>query len=367
VSKFPQSPKNMMMVKMNVKSILIVLVLLLAFTLCRVSDKPDFAGEQNRWRAVHLLRIYTAADVDTLVDFIPQIAEMGLNVIILEVDFNFQYQSHPELILQKDPITKEKAAALAKACKNYGIKLIPMFQCLGHQSWEEETYPLLLKYPEFDITPGAYPHNDSIYCREWDPLNPNVNEVVFDLLDELIDAFDADAFHVGMDEVFLLGNEKSPTTKGMDPARLYAKAVNDIYDHLVKKRGVEMLMWADRLIDGEKYDFGEWEASMNGTAAAIDLIPRDIIMVPWHYGYRKSYPSIPMFLAKGFRVLPASFSDTSAVKSLIEYSYDFSENKNMLGHLFTTWTVHSVDSLLAFPAIKVGIKTISRLESEKIK
>ena len=119
--------------------------------------------------------------------------------------------------------------------------------------------------------------------------------------------------------------------------------------------------------DGKKYDFGEWEASLNGTAPAIDMIPRDIIMVPWHYGYKKSYPSIPMFLAKGFRVLPASFSDTSAVKSLIEYSYDFAENKNMLGHLFTTWTVHTIDSLLSFEPIKVGMKTIHKLETETTK
>ncbi len=33
---------------------------------------------------------------------------------------------------------------------------------------------------------------------------------------------------------------------------LYAKAVNDMYDHIVKKRKVGMLMWADRFIDGKK-------------------------------------------------------------------------------------------------------------------
>jgi hypothetical protein len=52
-------------------------------------------------------------------------------------------------------------------------------------------------------------------------------------------------------------------------------------------------MWGDRLIDGKKYDFGEWEASTNGTAAAIDLIPKDIIVCPWHYELRDNYPSIP--------------------------------------------------------------------------
>lgn len=351
---------------MTVSKILFTWLVFLSFTRCGYFENSKGAPEGQRWHAIHILRVYTATDMDTLVNLIPQMAEMGLNVVILELDFNFKYESHPELILQKDPITKEKAAILVKACKKNGIRLIPMFQCLGHQSWAKETYPLLIQYPEFDITPGAYPNNDSIYCREWDPLNPRVNKVVFALLDELIDAFEADAFHVGMDEVYLLGDEKSPTTKGKNPAKLFAKAVNDIYNHLVKKRGVEMIMWADRLIDGEKYDFGKWQSSLNGIAPAIDMIPRDIIMSPWHYHYRKSYPSIPMFLAKGFRVLPASFQDTSAVKSLIEYSYDFAENKKMLGHTFTTWTVHTIDSLLSFRPINVGMKTIYKLEEEYV-
>ena len=56
--------------------------------------------------------------------------------------------------------------------------------------------------------------SSALYCREWGPLNPAVNRVVFRLMDEIIEAFRADALHVGMDEVFLLGSEHSPSTKG---------------------------------------------------------------------------------------------------------------------------------------------------------
>ena len=69
-----------------------------------------------------------------------------------------------------------------------------------------------------------------------------VYQIVFALIDEIIDAFDADALHVGMDEVFLIGNDASPSTKGKDPAEVFAKAVNDMYRHIVKKRGRTMLM-----------------------------------------------------------------------------------------------------------------------------
>ena len=159
--------------------------------------------------------------------------------------------------------------------------------CLGHQSWAENTFPLLTKYPELDLTPGAFPNNKGIYCREWDPMNPKTNEIVFALIDELIDAFEAKAFHVGMDEVFLLKSEHAPSTKDLDPADVFAKVVNDLHGHIVKKRGLTMLMWADRLIDGEQFDMGEWEASKVGTAPAVDKIPKDIILCPWHYELRE--------------------------------------------------------------------------------
>lgn len=216
--------------------------------------------------------------------------------------------------------------------------MVPQFQCLGHQSWKEHTSPLLTKYPELDLTPGAFPDNKKIYCREWDPLNPKTNEIVFPLIDELIDAFDAKAFHVGMDEVFLIASDQAPSTKGHDPSDVFAKAVTDLHDHIVGKRGLTMLMWADRLIDGTSYNMGEWEASKVGTAAAVDKIPKDIILCPWHYELREHYESLPMFMDKGFRILPASWKKTDATLALIRDAQAHQKDDLLVGHIFTTWS-----------------------------
>ncbi|HJQ26424.1 MAG TPA: family 20 glycosylhydrolase [Blastocatellia bacterium] len=308
------------------------------------------------WRAVHLLNYSSDADLDVLGQNIPKLAAMGINVVILEVDYDFDFKSHPELRHGSAPITRAGARRLSDLCRKHGIRLIPEFQSLGHQSWKADTLPLLTVYPQFDLTPGAFPNNEGIYCREWDLMNPKVNATVFALMDEIIDAFHADALHVGMDEVFLLGSEQSPSTKGKDPAKLFAKAVNDLYTHLVKQRRVEMLMWGDRLIDGQKYDFGEWEASKNGTAAAVDLIPKDIIICPWHYETRDSYPSVPFFLEKGFRVLPASWKNVEAAQALIAYDRQQAHTR-LLGHLFTTWGVKK-DALLDYPPLVEGLKVL---------
>jgi len=319
-------------------------------------------GEE--WRALHLIGYETDGDLDALGQNIPKLAEMGVNVLILEVDYNFNFKSHPELRRGTNPITRSGARRFAETCRKSGIRLIPEFQSLGHQSWAAETFPLLTLYPKFDLTPGLFPGNkgtfrdvdgmEDFYCREWNPLNPEINRIVFQLMDEIIEAFKADALHVGMDEVFLLGSEYSLATKGQDPARLFAKAVNDLHRHLVGERHVEMLMWGDRLIDAKKFGFGKWEASMNGTAPAVAMIPKDIIICPWHYEKRDAYPSIAMFLEKGFRVLPASWNKVDATLALIEYSRK-QANQRLLGHLFTTWGVKK-EKLIENQTLVEGLK-----------
>ena len=144
------------------------------------------------WRAVHLLDYNSDVDLEALGQNLGKLADMGINTVILEVDYNFAFKSHPELRRGSNPITRDGARKFAATCRKLGIRLIPEFQSLGHQSWEGETFPLLTVYPLFDVTPGAFPGNQGVYCREWDPLNPAVAEIVFQLMDEIIDAFRAD-------------------------------------------------------------------------------------------------------------------------------------------------------------------------------
>ena len=290
------------------------------------------------WRALHVINYSNDAALDRLAKQLPQLEKMGINCLILEVNYGFEFQSHPELRQGERQITKAGAQRFLKSCRESNIEFVPEFQCLGHQSWAKYTAPLLTKYPELDLTPGSFPGNKGLYCREWDPMNPKTDEIVFALIDELIDAFEAKAFHVGMDEVFLISSKQSSSTKNLNPADVFAKTVNDLHDHIVKQRGLTMLMWADRLIDGDQFKMGEWEASKVGTAPAIDKIPKDIILCPWHYELRDKYESLPMFMEKGFRVLPASWKKTDATLALIRYAREHQSGDRLVGHIFTTWS-----------------------------
>lgn len=348
---------------LRIRLILICLILILSIVFLGSGCKPkldkQLSGKELKWQALHIRLYYYSNDqkLEKLAQYVPKLSEMGINTIIIDVGYHFPFTSHPELRKGDNTITKNGARNFAKICQENNIRLIPQFQCVGHQSWKRKTSPLLTEYPELDLTPGAFPWNIGLYCREWDVLNPKVYDIVFELIDEIIDAFEAEYFHVGMDEIFLLGSDKSPSTRERNPAELFAKAVNDIYNHIVKKRGLQMLMWGDRLIDGNVYVmYSKWEASKNGTSPAVDMIPKDIIICDWHYELEETYPSIPMFIEKGFRVLPTSYNNIYATDKLLRYSVSLG-NPNMLGHLFTTWSDRSArENLIGYEPMVHGLE-----------
>ena len=119
-----------------------------------------------------------------------------------------------------------------------------------------------------------------------------------------------------------------------------------------------MLMWGDRLLDSASTGYAGWEAADNGTAPAIDMIPKDIIICDWHYGKRDDYPSIPLFLEKGFRVLPTSWRDSEAAGALVDFSLKSKSDKRMLGHLCSLWRAPRDGESAENPAIRTATQRL---------
>jgi len=280
-------------------------------------------------------------DIPLCVRFIREaLPKEGVNVLVLEINYNYQYTRHPEIAGPR-VLSKEDIKQLAAACKEAGVRLIPQINCLGHQSWSRNTDVLLRAHPEFDETPGKYPENKGIYCRSYCPLHPQVHDVVFDLIDELAEACDADAFHVGMDEVFIIGDDDCPRCKGKSKADLFAQEVQTLHDHLAKSKR-QMWMWGDRFLDGEATGVGEWEGAKNHTESAIDKVPKDIVICDWHY--EKAVPTAEYFAMKGFGALACPWRKSDVALTMLEWCDEVRERSNetlaprMLGVLQTTWT-----------------------------
>lgn len=245
--------------------------------------------------------------LESFVKFIvEELAPRDVNTLVLRIDFNYQFKSYPALS-DEEALSKRDIEKLVKACNEHKIRLIPQINLLGHQSWANKIGNLLRVYPEFDETPHVkmpekyeWPNADGLYCKSYCPLHPGVHEVVFALMDEICDAFEADAFHAGMDEVFYIGDDKCPRCSGIDKATLYANEVNKISDHLTLKNR-QLWMWGDRLLDGKTTGIGAWEASMNNTHRAIDLINKHVMICDWHY--ERADQTAVYFAMKGFSVI----------------------------------------------------------------
>ncbi len=124
-------------------------------------------------------------DVDRFVKFIDEeLATREVNTLILRVDFNYQFKSHPEL---SDSVALSQADVkkMVAVAKRHGIRIIPQINLLGHQSWASDLGNLLKVYPEFDENPHVeipenyeWPNEDGLYCKSYCPLHPKTWELV---------------------------------------------------------------------------------------------------------------------------------------------------------------------------------------------
>jgi hypothetical protein len=290
----------------------------------------------------------TPGNIDSFIVFMnTELAPRKVNTLILRVDYNYQFKTHPELA-DSGALSLADIKKLVAAAKQDSIHIIPQINLLGHQSWANKTGKLLAVYPQFDETPWVkmpadykWPNSDSLYCKSYCPLHPGVHKVVFDLVDEICDAFETDAFHAGMDEVFYLGEAKCPRCRGKNKAELFAGELRTIRDHLAQK-GRKLWMWGDRLLDGKATGIGMWEASYNNTHGAIDLVPKDVVICDWHY--ERPDKTAVYFAMKGFNVITCPWRKPDVAVQQVRDMLTFRQQatKEMqpryLGMMHTVWT-----------------------------
>ncbi len=293
------------------------------------------------------ISVPTHSEMNNFIKYINTLGATGVNTLILRVDYNFAFAKHPEL-QHLDVFQKSDAELVYQSCKKQGIKIVPLINLYGHQSWGSKPAKLLEVYPQFDETPDIklpqnyiWPNSDSLYCKSYCPLHPGIHKIIFDLIDEVMDAFHADAFHAGMDEITYIGHKDCKRCHKKNRVILLADEIKKIHDH-VTARKARMWMWGDRLIDGKTSGIDFWESSHNGTAPAINLIPKDIVICDWHYD--RAEPTAIYFAMKGFDVVACSWKDPDVGVRQFNFLETVRKNASypigthLLGMCQTIWT-----------------------------
>ncbi|NMA96353.1 MAG: family 20 glycosylhydrolase, partial [Clostridiales bacterium] len=246
---------------------------------------------------------------------------MGYNTVYLEFAGGMRFDSHPKIseawlegnkkadeglwppvphgsmVAGGDLLEKSEVRDLIEFMKSYGLEVIPEVQSLGHVQYITMAYPEIAETQEDkddkkdidlkkeDTPPSEFYHGS--YC----PSNDMSYKIIFDIIDEIVDVVEPERYvHMGHDEVYVIGT--CPVCKKEDPAHLLARHLNALHAHLAKK-GLKMMIWADMLQNVTKYK----------TPAAIDMIPKDIVLLDFIWYFHTDKDIEDHLLSHGFEVI----------------------------------------------------------------
>ncbi|MCL2518418.1 MAG: beta-N-acetylhexosaminidase [Oscillospiraceae bacterium] len=247
---------------------------------------------------------------------------MKYNTLFIEVAAGMRYDSHPEInevwmkacadskldlcpvpghrdMIANNPVLeKSEVREIVEYAESFGLEVIPEIQSLSHVQY------ITLSHPEIGEVSGQFveneegenlfvadivPHEEypSCYC----PSNPKSYEIILDLTNEILEVFKPKRYvHMGHDEVYRIG--VCPICKDKDPAELFAYDIN-LFHSFLKERGLKMMIWGDMLQDVTNYK----------TPPAIDMIPKDIIMLDFIWYFNFGLDIEDHLLKHGFEVI----------------------------------------------------------------
>jgi hypothetical protein len=228
-----------------------------------------------------------APDIRAIRAMVELLARMKVRYVAIEFG--------SQLVLDLDPnmatgarFSKRQAKELIEYARSLGIEPIGYLNLLGHL---DRAY----QKPPYTNHGGIMIQDGSVYER-----------FIFPILDEMLDVNGKVRwFHCGMDEAWELFEWLS--REGYDSATLLAQHIRRVHDYL-QARGVRLVIWHDMLFAPElEKEVGAPIGPANGgaprnTSAALDKIPKSVILNYWFYDPLPAYPALDWLQRKGFEV-----------------------------------------------------------------
>jgi hypothetical protein len=226
---------------------------------------------------------------------------------------------------RKDAWSKAEFIDWVAYARERGMAVIPEVQLLTHQEkFFQQAHPDLM-------------FNGVTY----DPGRDRTYQIVFSMLEEIIDAVRPAAVHIGHDEV--AGHDPASARKWLKPgekalpADLFLADVLRVHGYL-KERGIHTWMWGDMLLSPTEFPTMH-SRDLNGSGAGYgkalrDKLPRDLVICDWHYfGGQLAFPSLATLVREGFRVVGVTWENEEAIRHFSRYAAAHGAS----GMMATTW------------------------------
>lgn len=144
-------------------------------------------------RAVHYDTKHHQDKISYVQNFIKELAQYKINILVWEWEDKFAYPSHPE-IGAPGAFTPKQIHELTDFARKYHVQIVPLVQGLGHVSY-------ILKWPQYAHV-REIPSSNFEFC----PLKEGSYDLLFDLWKDAMDATKGSEYlHIGSDETYELG------------------------------------------------------------------------------------------------------------------------------------------------------------------
>ena len=287
------------------------------------------------------------------------------NFIMLEIGGAMEYKKHPEINNEREKfckklsksgeadklqhytypwtknsihpengggsyISQKEVKELIKYCRDRGITIIPEVPSLSHSDYIVRAYP--------ELNERINDKDPDTYC----PSNPKTYEILFDILDEVIDVFnESEYIHIGHDEVVTLC--VCDKCKNKNPIDLFISDINKITDYVESKNKKAMVACDKftKLLDDEGKPYIDDKGKVCGGCQGYEK--GDIRYVP------ELYPSVK-YLRK----------DISVTHWYWEFGFDevFKDHdiiySNFIGKQFLGWKKRFKNNVIGISASNWG-------------
>ena len=204
--------------------------------------------------------------VDALKTFLPILAKMGYNAVMLYTEDTYEIPEYPFFGYMRGRYSQAELREIDEFARGIGIEMIPCIQVLAHLE-------MALKW-------------DFLPKESKDILLPD-DEKCYEFIDRAFascaECFSSRRIHVGLDEAFGLGTGELLKKNGYERSTPIIKRHLTRVSEIAKKYGFEFLLWSDMFFS--EMNDGTYHAmeKKQMPKEIIDAIPEGAVPVYWNY------------------------------------------------------------------------------------